>query len=107
MKASVFIAIFCLSVSANAAETEVAPCAAASQAVAAKMYIGTSKAENRNINVNVANGFDDNSDLVYAVDIAEVVQNGKMTEFSGASYKVVASGSAERCEIISVRKMSK
>lgn len=107
MKALVLIPLLSFAVSAQAQILDFADCEIAAAKVVRQMVLGTSKASEREIQVTVADGFDDNSDLVYEVESVEKVNMGHMDILDTKNFKVVAKGSEDRCEILSVNKVSR
>ena len=81
-------------------------CSAAAEKIALEMYLGTSRVDSRNISSEVQVGFDENSELVFDAKIIEAFSTGHSDIIDTIKYKVIAKGSNETCEILSVTKIS-
>lgn len=102
MKFLILIFALAFNVTANAQDSAKSNCAAAAESVAKQMFLGTSNAENRNITTVVQIGYDENSSLVFETLVKELAIDGS----AYAKYKVIAKGSEEACEILSVNKLA-
>lgn len=102
MKFLILIFAMAFNVTANATDAAKSNCASAAESIAKQMFLGTSSAESRNITTTVANGFDDNSSLVFETLVKELAIDGS----AYAKFKAIAKGSDESCEILSVSQIS-
>ncbi len=106
MKALVIIFLLAFNVTAQAEVAAKSNCAATAESIAKQMFLGNSSADSRDITTTVANGFDDNSDLVFQAEVAEFSFTGHSYIVQTAKYKAVAKGSEQACEILSVTKLA-
>ncbi len=100
MKAILFFAL--VSLLTTPALAKRASCSLAAAQVVNAMHAGTAFG-NSALRSSVRYGFDDNSDLVYIVN---VLGDDGPADREPAKYKVVAKGSKDNCQILSAHRLA-
>lgn len=106
MKFLILIFALAFNVPANAQEVAKSNCAAAAELVALQMYRGTSTSQYPLLTSTARESFDENSELVFEVQISNRIFTERSHVVETVRYKLTAKGSNDACEILSATKLA-